>query len=115
MIQLIFMGYYQLSRLHYCFSSSQVHSKQGYPDWLFIIMYSVATLAILTMVITPWIPPMTIYKSCGLNKTYQFYYIRNSDISSIVDTILFNVYMITYLCWEILTLLLYVCKIRSFS
>lgn len=39
-LQVVFMGLYQLSRLHYCFTSSQLHSKKGYPKYAFFIMYS---------------------------------------------------------------------------
>eukprot|EP01083_Nonionella_stella_P050645 134647_1 len=27
-VQVIFMGYYQLSRLHYCFANTQIHSNK---------------------------------------------------------------------------------------
>eukprot|EP01084_Bolivina_argentea_P177549 307014_1 len=32
-LQFNFMGLYQISRLHYCFAQSQVHSNKGYPNW----------------------------------------------------------------------------------
>ena len=38
-LQLSSMEYFQLSRLHYCFSRERVHSNNGYPNWLFILMY----------------------------------------------------------------------------
>ena len=41
-----FMGFYQLARLHYCFSQSQVYSSKGYPRCLFIIMIIIGALFI---------------------------------------------------------------------
>ena len=35
----IFITYYQISRLQYCFANKQVHSKYGYSDSLFIFLY----------------------------------------------------------------------------
>ena len=36
--QSLFMEYYQLSRLYYCFSRDQIHSDKGYPKWLFKVI-----------------------------------------------------------------------------
>ena len=41
------MGLYQVSRLYYCFSDSQIYSKRGYSKPVFIIMY---TLIVLSMI-----------------------------------------------------------------
>ena len=37
-LETLAMGFYQLSRLYYCFSNSKIHSKNGYPKWIFIFM-----------------------------------------------------------------------------
>ena len=36
--QILFLSFYQLSRLHYCFSNQQLHAKKGYPFWVFVMM-----------------------------------------------------------------------------
>ena len=41
------MGLYQISRLHYCFAQSQVHSNKGYPNWLINIMYIIGIVSII--------------------------------------------------------------------
>ena len=43
-LQLLFLEWFQLSRLHYCFSRDSVHSIKGYSRWLFVIMYTVVTV-----------------------------------------------------------------------
>ena len=40
----LFMEYFQVSRLHYCFSADQVHSDKGYPKWIFMLMFAAITL-----------------------------------------------------------------------
>ena len=50
--QTLFMEYDQLSRLHYCFSRDRVHSESGYPKWLFIAMYSAATLSAVFFIVS---------------------------------------------------------------
>ena len=36
----VLLGFYQLSRLYYCFSKNQVYSNKGYATWIFIVMSS---------------------------------------------------------------------------
>ena len=43
-IQFAAMECYQLSRLYYCFSRNQVHSTRGYPNWMFITLFSVLSI-----------------------------------------------------------------------
>ena len=45
--QIIFMGFYQLSMLYYCFAESKLHHDKGYPKWIFIIMYSIGVIFML--------------------------------------------------------------------
>ena len=40
MIQVVFLGFYQLSRLYYCFSQNQVYSNKGYPNSCFSLCIS---------------------------------------------------------------------------
>ena len=37
-LQGIFMGFYQLARLYYCFANTQIHSNRGYKKQVFIVM-----------------------------------------------------------------------------
>ena len=57
-LQFSSMEYFQLSRLHYCFSRERVHSKNGYPKWLFIVMY-IAPSVCGVLVIASWTSMMT--------------------------------------------------------
>ena len=45
--QFVFMGFYQLSRLYYCFSLTKIHSNKGYPNWMFIIMYIIGYIILI--------------------------------------------------------------------
>ena len=47
--QFILMGFYQLSRLHYCFANEQIYSNNGYPNWLFIIMQSIGVICMIAL------------------------------------------------------------------
>ncbi len=42
--QVVFMGMFQLTRLYLCFSNDQVHGKNGYPQWVFVVMVSLGVL-----------------------------------------------------------------------
>ena len=43
-LQISTMECYQLSRLYYCFSRKQVHSNNGYPNWVFVILCSLTVI-----------------------------------------------------------------------
>ncbi len=54
-------------------------------------------------------------KKCGINKNIEFYY-QSVDCGSTTNfTFFFSVLAFVYFVWDITTLLLYVCKIRSFK
>ena len=64
------LGFYQLSRLYYCFARDKVNSSEGYPNWVFIIMFAYAIVcyvAILFFSIDHYVI------SCGINGRYQTY------------------------------------------
>ena len=50
--QISAMEYYQLSRLYYCFSRKQVHSNNGYPNWVFVVLLSLMVSSYLFVTIT---------------------------------------------------------------
>ena len=51
----IFLSFYQLSRLQYCFLEKQIHSKKyGYPNWLFYLLYIIGICITLFVSIILW-------------------------------------------------------------
>ena len=44
----LFMDYFQIARLYYCFSQENAHSVHGYPRWLYIIMFYAVTICAIT-------------------------------------------------------------------
>ena len=110
--QSVFMGNYQLSRIYYCFSRNQVHSNQGYPNYIFIIMFGIG-LILLIGDIERTFKMIGLLKSCGLQQTLVFfqhkqYYSYQFWRSSYIWYIVFS---ILYFVWEFGALLLYVIKI----
>lgn len=68
------MESFQLSRLYHCFSAQQVHSKEGYPIWLFIVVAMAMTLCvILQITINDIAQPTT---SCGIDNNGDVFYER---------------------------------------
>ena len=109
-IQLVFMGYYQLCRLYYCFANSQIHSNKGYPKWLFIIMYAYGTVGCVLYIIFYFLD-----NTCRINDKFFFYSTPiHISISSYAVTMVVLVISVGYLMWDIGTLVLYVSKIRAF-
>ena len=64
--QIIFMGFYQLSRLYYCFAQNQVYSNKGYPNVVFIIMYSIGV--IFMILIIPFTFNSETIDYCGIDE-----------------------------------------------
>ena len=71
--QILFLSFYQLSRLHYCFSNQQLHAKKGYPFWVFILMVIIG--------INLWISGLmlhifvdTLPSKCGFTNDISFFY-----------------------------------------
>ena len=110
------MGFYQLSRLHYCFANSQVHSDKGYPKWLFILMYTIGILISINHIASiEFVKDSYIFLSkCGINNKFQFY----SHGLDLVNTNVPSLYTVGVgLCffgWDLFTLYLYILKIRTF-
>ena len=69
----LFMGFYQLSRLYYCFSQTKVYSNKGYPNLLFSIMYIIGILLLLTGILSGWVGYIIIRK-CGINNKFEYRY-----------------------------------------
>ena len=104
------MGFYQLSRLYYCFANSQIHSDQGYSKCLFIFMYSIGICLVIGSIVYEVMEGMTI--ACGMYDNGNAYN-QNSRvwvprIWRLRWTLMF---IITLFVWDFLTLILYRKKI----
>lgn len=106
--QICFMGLYQISRLHYCFSqSNNIHSNTGYPKWLIYIMYIIGTLAIINSVICPWFL-IGVPLKCGCNEQYLCTATYNLPLFHplYAQWVGFTAYTVIF--WDFLTLILYI-------
>ena len=65
------MGFYQLSRLYYCFSKNKIYSNKAYPNYLFIIMYIIGILLLFIGILSAWFGYIIIGK-CGINNKFQY-------------------------------------------
>ena len=113
-ISSVFMGFYQLSRLHYCFANSKIHSNKGYPKWTFIIMIIIGIFIIFLWPITIMGLFDVIYSKCGITSEFEFYYIPVATFLFEHAFIWLNATALLFFSWDIATLLLFYCKIRSF-
>ena len=120
--QFIFLGLYQLSRLHYCFGKHSAHHEKGYPKWLFIAMVIIGIAIWLSWVILVTFgqsKPSTCRFTKDLNLEFVY---RNSSIlfEGNLDEQQNQFYECHHLIfgmlhlWDITTLLLYCCKIKTF-
>ena len=99
----ILLGYYQISRLHYCFSKKQIHSKLGYPTCLFIILFLIGWANNLHAIIYPFIYMNPYEKPNNLGCDWdQDEVTKNSFIATTV-----------YSVWDLFTLSLYIYKIHG--
>ena len=70
--QFLFLGLYQLSRLHYCFSSQQTRTKKGYPFWVFVVLITVGIIIwIFSMMLHIFVD--TLPSKCGYSSDYSFF------------------------------------------
>ena len=110
-VQSTFMGFYQLSRLYYCFAQDKVHSNKGYPNYLFFIMYTVGLLILLSAIVIPWIYSYDTFSiPCGINSQYE-QYPKHINPAHYVE--LGNVLIAVYWIWDLTTLLLYTVKVMA--
>eukprot|EP01084_Bolivina_argentea_P177546 307009_1 len=107
--QAVIMGFYQLSRLYYCFAQNKVYSNKGYPNWLFLIMYTFGAIYFFYNVIFPlFFLQSYLPKSCGINSQYQA--IHSLPIKNKTLAICLQMATNVYVLWDVLTLLLYIIK-----
>ena len=71
--QFVFLGFYQLSRLHYCFSNKQLHGNKGYPQWVFVVMVTIGiilwTYAFILHILVDILP-----SKCGYTDDFSLFY-----------------------------------------
>ena len=78
------MSMFQLSRLYHCFSAQQVHSKEGYPKWIFVaLVATVMVCVILQITINDIAQPTT---DCGIKSNGDVYYHRYKVCTSYKST-----------------------------
>ena len=112
---LTFMGFYQLSRLHYCFSNEQIHSNKGYPKWVFILMVIIGVLLMIDYITHLAVEWSIIYSKCGLNSKFEYYFVPVYTSNISYDWIWLVITVCCYLLWDIATLMLYYYKTISFK
>ena len=119
--QSMFLSFYQLSRLHYCFSNQQLHGNKGYPQWVNLmitigIMIWISTLMVYILVVT-------LPSKCGYTDSVSlFYRFRERAIlfdgDSFRDKWMMQIYhlwntatSVSFHTWDLTILLLYLFKI----
>ena len=113
----ISMGYYQLSRLYYCFSNESIHSKRGYPKWIFVFMFVFGAIFGLGYLVF-WFSfdEANIFRSkCEYhNGQFHSYFIQPFPTYQGADYYATFCVLVVAI-WDFLTLLLYIVKIKQFT
>ena len=119
--QFIFMGFYQLSRLHYCFSKNSTHHDSGYPKWVFIMMVTAGiVLFVLRAILLSF--GRRLPSSCGFKRdsSFEWTYSESSILfppkmeEQRIQLYLNILIGVMTSSWDIATLLLYCYKIKTF-
>ena len=124
--QTAFLGFYQLSRLYYCFSNKQLHGKHGYPKCLFLVMGIIGMINWISAVMLET-AVMSSPSKCGYRNDLSFFY-RFRERSILFDghtwedkrvmyiTFLWNAAnVVSSFMWDLTVLLLYSYKIRKIA
>eukprot|EP01084_Bolivina_argentea_P276983 472718_1 len=103
------VGFYQLSRLHYCFSQNSTYTKKGYSTFTFIIMYSFGILITICNAVTGVLNTVDISGKCGIDSRIEYYSTvwTNNPISIIWIYIGWSAFLV----WDLITLALYTIKV----
>ena len=107
----IWVGLYQLDRLYHCFADKKVPG--GYPKWLFYVMTTFGILYLLAWLAFFVSNEKTL--KCGLTQKYEFYAIFVDEWTLQALETWVSARLALYLIWDITTLLLLVCKLRSMT
>lgn len=94
------LTFYQITRLQYVFSKTQVHSNFGYSKCVFIILYIYGIFVIMLSIISVWFSQTFVSNGeygCSVNSTN-------------LATKLLGIYAICYIIWDFTVLLMYLLK-----
>ena len=121
-LQILSMGFYQLSRLYYCFANKQIHSKKGYPNYFFIIMFVMGGIGCINVLLAlTAYRPLIFLSRCTYNDKAEFHRYAVSENGSIgyLNTSFARYWLLcsllAYTIWDFITLSAYIWKIRSFT
>ena len=124
--QFVSMGFYQLSRLHYCFSNVQVHHNRGYPLWIFVLMIFIGSLSLISWIMLNTMA-IALPSKCGYHRDFNiFWEYRESTVlfeGNVYDNehyqrtyyLWFIIHSVLGLLWDLTTLMLYCYKIWKIS
>lgn len=125
-LQFLSMGFYQLSRLYYCFSSHQVHSDKGYPLWVFMIMAIFGLMLLVSWAVCYTVID-TLTTNCGFryesdDRSLYFFWnhkehsvLFDNEKSSDIYSLWISLHGACAQIWDVITLLLYSYKIWKFT
>lgn len=110
-VQAVSLGFFQLSRLYFCFSRATTKTSQGYPNWVFYSMFGIGSLAISIVCIASWFMIKTKY--CGWNDNMD--YVTKTEIyhPNAIYLVLFT--LLTFFIWDWITFILYIAKYCLFK
>ena len=111
--QSVSIGFYQLSRLYYCFAQEMVHGTHGYPEFLYVIMYMIGIMIVISSSVFPWFVHDFDIK-CGINDKYQYYPLPDFQQTDQITSNWRNATGIILIIWDITTLWLYTYKVIQF-
>ena len=117
--QIVFLSFYQLSRLHYCFSNQQLHGKKGYPQWIFILMVIIGFMLWISVVTLQLLVDILPSKCRYTGNGFLFY--RYGDRAILFDRDSWDLSQIYWIwvnavsasghTWDLVILLMYLHKI----
>ena len=111
--QFVAMECFQLFRIYYCFSQQKIHSKQGYPRWVFILMFILLFFFYILAIFLhdlAW-PVSACYLETDGDSVFEYVQLMKVSTWQALAPISF----LFAVCLDVTTVLLYGCKIRSFS
>ena len=109
--QAVSMGFFQLSRLYYCFSRLQTHSKSGYPNYVFYIMFGIGSVGLITTIIASWV--IIQVKTCGWDERME--YLTTVSVKYPNEAYFLVGPLFMFLCWDWITFGLYIVKYCAFK
>ena len=114
LIQPVLMGFYQITRLY---QINQIHDAHSPFTWSLITLFGIGFVIFINMLIVPVFVTGYINKTCGINfkSSLKYYYSSYSFSSSQIFPDWFRYTVMLYVCWDILTLMLYIIKLRNLS